>query len=37
MQLKNPVLVVTDMEKSVEFYKKVLDYMLQWILERIKR
>lgn len=23
MQLKNPVLVVTDMEKSVEFYKKV--------------
>lgn len=24
MQLKNPMLVVTDMDKSVEFYKKVL-------------
>lgn len=24
MKMKNPMLVVTDMDKSIEFYKKVL-------------
>lgn len=36
MKLKNPMLVVTDMERSVEFYKKSLDFMSLWILEQIK-
>lgn len=36
MKLKNPMLVVTDIDKSVEFYKKVLDFMSLWILEQIK-
>ena len=36
MKLKNPMLVVTDIDKSVEFYKKVFGYMWSWILEQIK-
>ena len=36
MKLKNPMLVVTDIDKSVEFYKKFWGFMLLWILDQIK-
>ena len=36
MKIKNPMLVVTDMDKSVEFYKKCSGFMWLWILEQIK-
>ena len=36
MKFKNPMLVVTDIDKSVEFYKKFLDFMSLWILGQIK-
>lgn len=36
MKLKNPMLVVTDIERLVDFYKKVLGFVSLWTLEQIK-
>lgn len=36
MKFKNPMLVVTDIDRSVEFYKKYSGFMLLWTLEQIK-
>lgn len=37
MKLKNPMLVVTDIDRSVEFYKKVFGlHVLLWTLEQIR-
>ena len=36
MKLENPMLVVTDIDKSVAFYKKVFGLMSLWILEQTK-
>ena len=36
MKLKNPMLVVTDIDRSVEFYKKSLDFISLWTLEQIR-
>lgn len=32
MKMKNPMLVVKDIDHSVEFYKKIFGLMLLWIL-----
>ena len=36
MKLEKSMLVVTDIDKSVEFYKKLLGFMLLWTLEQTK-